>query len=38
MGCSNSAFAATTAATADAAEPPMPEDKGMPLSISSSKP
>ena len=37
-GRSMSALAATTAATADAAEPPMPEASGMPLSISNSNP
>ena len=37
-GCGSSALAATTAATAEAAEPPSPEASGMPLSISSSKP
>src|SRR5688572_23614483 len=37
-GSGSSAFAATTAATADAAEPPRPEPSGMPLSIDSSMP
>ena len=34
----SSALAATTAATAEAAEPPMPEPSGMPFSMSISKP
>src|SRR5271166_3069453 len=37
-GFSSSAFAATTAATAEAAEPPMPDESGIPLSISISNP
>jgi hypothetical protein len=37
-GLSSSAFAATTAATADAAEPPSPDPSGMPLSMNASKP
>src|SRR2546430_6470683 len=36
--CGNSAFAATTAPTAEAAEPPRPEPSGIPLSISSVNP
>ena len=37
-GAASNAFAATTAATAEAADPPRPEDSGMPLSMSNSKP
>ncbi len=37
-GLSSSALAATTAATAEAAEPPRPEPSGMPFSIAASKP
>ena len=37
-GLASSALAATTAPTADAAEPPRPEPSGMPFSISISKP
>ncbi len=37
-GRASSALAATTAATAEAAEPPRPEPSGIPLSISTSKP
>ena len=37
-GVGSNAFAATSAATADAAEPPIPELTAMPLSISISKP
>ena len=38
QGCASSALAATTAATADAAEPPRPEPSGMPFSICTSNP
>src|SRR5437764_1136964 len=38
QGSASSAFAATTAPTAEAAEPPRPEPSGMPLSISRVKP
>ncbi len=38
QGFGSSAFAATTAPTADAAEPPRPEPSGIPLSISIAKP
>ena len=37
-GFGSSAFAATTAPTADAAEPPSPEPSGMPFSMCMSKP
>ncbi len=37
-GLGNNALAATTAPTAEAAEPPRPEPSGMPLSISIAKP
>ena len=37
-GLSSSAFAATTAATAEAAEPPRPLPSGMPLSMNASNP
>src|SRR6185312_6570651 len=38
QGCGSSALAATTAPTAEAAEPPRPEPSGMPLSMRISKP